>query len=242
MHYGYMPVQHAAYGGAYGIPGQAILPPPTAGQPMSPMHVQKNIVRIGEQAFWSSQRYADAAVVASTEDRVFTTPRGQVGQGFVVGLSIAETNLKEGGRIPSQFAYDVEAIAVQLYYQENFPMVGADLRNVLNHLVLLWDFTQTQIEIAPVSLIGAGGGIFGDTADTGAVEGGLGGSRMNLNNGNGQLWVYRRHPVLLPSNSTFALLLRWGVGATVIDGGNNASDLIVRVILLGRFQVAIATA
>jgi hypothetical protein len=157
-------------------------------------------------------------------------------------LSLPETNLKEGGRIPAQFAFDVEALAVQLYYFENFPMVGADLRNVLNHCVLAWDFTQTVIEIAPISLIGAGGGIFGDTADTGGVEGGLGGSRINLNNGNGQLWVYRRHPVLLPSNSTFALLLQWGTAATVIDGGNNASAMIARVVLLGRFQVAIATA
>lgn len=225
----------------YGIPGSAILPPPQAGSPLSPMHVQKNIVRIGEQAFWSSQRYPDATAVVNTTDRLFTTPRGQVGQGFAAGLSIAETNLKEGGRIPSQYAYDVEAIAVQPYYFENFPMVGADLRNLLSHCVLLWDFVQTQIEIAPISLVGAGGGIFGDTADTGAVEGGLGGSRVNINNGNGQLWVYRRHPVLLPSNSTFALLLSWGAGATVIDGGNNASAMIVRVILLGRFQTAIAT-
>jgi len=225
----------------YGIPGSAILPPPQAGSPLSPMHVQKNIVRIGEQAFWSAQNYPDATAVANTTDRLFTTPRGQVGQGFAVGLTIPETNLKEGGRIPSQYAYDVEAIAVQPYYFDNRPIVGADLRNLLSHCVLLWDFVQTQIEIAPISLVGAGGGIYGATADTGGVEGGLGGSRIALNNGNGQLWVYRRHPVLLPSNSTFALLLSWGTGATVIDGGAGNSAMVVRVVLLGRFQTAIAT-
>ena len=230
--YGYNP---------YGIPGQAILPPPQAGSPMSPMNVQKNIVRIGEQAFWSSQRYADGAAVASTTDRLFSTPRGQVGQGFAAALTLPETNLKEGGRIPSQFAYDVEAIAVQPYYFDNFPLGAGDLRNMMNHGVLLWDFVQTQIEIAPISLIGAGGGAFGSTADTGAVEGGLGGGRVNLNNGSGQLWVYRRHPVLLPSNSTFALLVSWGGSATVIDGSLNNSALIARVVLLGRFQTAIAT-
>ena len=226
----------------YGIPGSAILPPPQAGSPMAPMDIQKNIVRIGEQAFWSSQRYPDAAVVANANDRVFVTPRGQVGQGFPASLSLPETNLRETSRIPSSYAYDVEAIAVQPYYFDNFPIVGADIRNLLNHCVILWDFIQSQIEIAPVSLIGAGGGIFGATADTGAVEGASGGSRTMLNNGNGQLWVYRRHPVLLPSNSTFGLLLSWGSGALVVDGGANNSALIVRLILLGRFQVAIASA
>jgi hypothetical protein len=230
------------YGYGYGTPGTAILPPPAAGQPLSPMNVQKNIVRIGEQSFWSAWRYADGSTVASTTDRLFATPRGQVGQGFATSLSLSETNLKEGGRIPSQYAYDVEAIAVQPYYQTNDTMSRADVANLQNYCVLLWDFTQTQIEIAPISLIGAGGGIFGATADTGAVEGGAGGSRVLANNGNGSLWIYRQHPVLLPSNSTFGLLLSWGSGAQVIDGGFSDDALIVRVLLLGRFQAAIATA
>ena len=228
----------------YGIPGSAILPPPQAGSPMSPMNVQKSIVRIGEQAFWSAQRYPDTTAVASTTDRVFTTPRGQVGQGFANALTLPETNLKEGGRIPSQYAYDVEAIAVQPYYFDNAQLAsvagGGDLFNTLNHCCLLWDFVQTQIEIAPVSLIGAGGGTFGGIA-------GAGGAAANefsgdVNNGNGQLWVYRRHPVLLPSNSTFALLLSWGGSAAAVGAGAGAGhDLILRVILLGRFQTAIAT-
>lgn len=226
----------------WGIPGSAILPPPMAASPMASMNIQKNIIRIGEQAFWSTQNYADAVALASTQDRVFATQRGQVGQGFAAALSIAETNLKEGGRIPSAYAYDVEAIACQPYYQNNRPMDGADLRNIVNNCVILWDFTQTQIEIAPASLIGAGGGIFGATADTGAAEGGVGGSRTALNNGNGQLWVYRRHPVMLPSNSTFGLILSWGTSASVVDGGLGDSRLCIRLLLLGRFQTAIATA
>tara|TARA_R110002126_G_scaffold4536_16_gene23912 strand:- start:4178 stop:4819 length:642 start_codon:yes stop_codon:yes gene_type:complete len=212
------------------------------------MNVQKSIVRIGEQAFWSAQRYPDTTAVASTTDRLFTTPRGQVGQGFAASLTLPETNLKEGGRIPSQYSYDVEAIAVQPYYFDNNQLAtvggGTDLINTLNHCVLLWDFVQTQIEIAPVSLIGGGGGIFGGIAGAGgdATAGVATTFSGDVGNGNGQLWVYRRHPVLLPSNSTFALLLSWGGSAQPIGAGLGlAHDLILRVVLLGRFQTAIAT-
>ena len=63
---------------------------------------------------------------------------------------------------------------------------------------------------------------------------------MFLNNGNGQLWVYRQHPVMLPANATFAILLTWGSSATVIDGGVGNSSMVVRVALMGRFQTSIA--
>ena len=228
---------------AWGIPGVAALPAPGNSTPM--MALPKNVVRIGEQALWSSQRYADAAALANTEDRVFTTPRGQVGQGFANALSIAETSLKEGGRVPGGFAFNVDAISIHAYYMGGtaagaFPVVGADLRNMQNNCVLAWDFLQTRIEVAPTVLIGAGGGIYGDTADTGAADGGAGGSRIALNNGAGQLWVYRRSPVMLPSDATFALIYQWGSNASVVDGGSNNSGFILRTHLLGQFESAIA--
>lgn len=228
---------------SWGIPGSAFLPPPIPGQSIqAPMQVPKAIRRVGEQAFWSSFRYPATTGVATTTDRLFTTPQGQQGQGFGVALSIADTNLKEGGRIPAQFAFTVDGIACQAYYQDNSPVVHEDIANVQNQCVLRWDFIQTQFEIAPAILVGAGGGIFGTTADTGAADGGNG-SRTALNNGNGQLWVYRQMPVLLPSNSTFAIQLAWGSNATAIDGGSThalQTSLILRVSLLGRFQTAIA--
>jgi len=225
----------------YGIPGSAILPPPISSAPLAPMNPQRNIVRIGEQCFWSTQAYADTTALADRNDRIFTTPRGQVGQGFGASLTISETNLKEGGRIPSQYAFDVEGISCQPFYTDNYVMTRVDLQNIQNYGVLAWDFTQTVIEVAPINLIGAGGGTFGTTADTAGRVGGQGGSIAALNNGAGQLWVYRRHPVMLPSNSTFAMLLQYGSGATAVDGGAGNSTLAVRVGLLGRFQTAIAT-
>lgn len=223
---------------SYGIPGVGVRPPPGGQYPVVPMELPKAVVRVGEQALWSSQRYVAAAVPGNAT--VFVTPRGQVGQGFALALSRAETNLRESGRIPGGFAYDVFGIACQAYYQASNPIVGADIRNLVGNLVLLWTFLQTQIEVAPAMLIGAGGGIYGDTADTGAAEGGTGGSRINLNNGNGQLWIYQQHPVMLPSNSTFGIQLDWGTGTIAVDGGTNTDNLIVRVCLLGRFQTAIA--
>lgn len=206
---------------------------------VAPMELPKIIRRVGEQALWSSQNYPDATALASTTARVFTTPRGQIGQGFATALSTAETNLKEGGRIPGGQAYDVFGVACQTYYSNQWPVVRADVANMTNNCVLAWDFLQTQIEIAPSSLVGAGGGPWGDTADTGAADG-TGGSRILINNGNGQIWVYRETPVVLAANSTFAMLLIWGVNASAVDGGSNSSSQVIRVLLMGRYQTAIA--
>jgi hypothetical protein len=84
-----------------------------------------------------------------------------------------------------------------------------------------------------MSLIGQGGGIFGATADTGAVEGGSGGSRFAFNNGAGSTWVNHELPVLLPANTSFALQIQFGTNAIAVDGGTNSSNLIIRSHLVG---------
>lgn len=230
----------------YGMPGSAMLPPPQPGSvPMAPMDIPRNVMRTGEQGLWSTFKYADNLALLARSDLVFAVAMGGQGQGYATSLSIAETNMKENSRIAGAQAYDVYAIALQPYYvgdAGSYAIDGADLRNIDNNLVLFWRFLQTFIEIAPASLIGAGGGIFGSTADTGAAEGGAGGSRIALNHGAGQLWVYRQHPVLLPSNTTFNLLYAWGDYASAVDGGNAAQALGLRTVLLGRFQSAVPIA
>ena len=229
----------------YGIPGSASMPAPIPGAGRAPMTLPKNVVRIGEQAIWSSQSYGNGNAIANTEQRIFTTPRGQVGQGFTVALSLAETSLKEGGRVPGGFAFSVDALALQPYLQGGtaatgpFPVVGAYLRNLQANCVLSWDFLQTRIDIAPAALIGAGGGIFGATADTGAADG-VGGSRIALNHGAANVWMYRRSPVMLPSDATFAIVITWGATAPVVDGGSNLSNVVLRTSLMGQFETAIA--
>jgi hypothetical protein len=205
----------------------------------APMQLPKAVRRVGEQAYWSSQFHANGAVLSLAQFRLFQTALGGTGQGFGAPLTIAETNIREGSRIPASFAYTVDAVALQVYYQDSRPVVYEDVANVTNQGVLSWFFTQTQFEIAPIVLIGAGGGVFGSTADTGGADG-ANGSREALNNGAGQLWVYRQMPVLLPSSSTFTILLDFGVDAIPVDGGPTSQPMITRSCLLGRFQTAIA--
>ena len=226
--------------GAFGSP----LVSPDAGPiPGVPMEQPKNLFRFGEQTIWSTQFHAATAQLASGTFRLFTTPLGQVGQGFSNALSIGETNLKEGGRVPSGVAYDVFGVSAQVESSTNTadatgtlsnpivaPAVVSDLINVIQNGVLSWDFTQTQVDICPVTLAGAGGGAFGAvaTADTGTPV-----TTGHMNNGNGGIWMYRKHPVALPGNSTFAIVLRYGSRAGVVSAANS---LVVRVVLMGYYK------
>lgn len=236
MHYGYgMPGMPLSVGGA--------------GQNMGvPMQLPKDVLRTGEQALWSAYRYTSGFALANTNQRVFSVALGNSGQGFAAPLTIAETNMKEAGRIPTGYAFDCYGVAAQPYTLTGttantiFPLVGADARNIMANAVLQWAFQQSVIDIAPLSLIGQGGGLFGATADTGAAEGGSGGSRTLINNGNGQLWVYQSIPIGLPSSTTFNLQIAWGANAISVDGGENDYALILRIHLLGKFKLAIETA
>lgn len=215
-------------------------------QGMSPMIVPQatQVVRIGEMALWSTWLYADATALAGRQDDVFRVQQGNSGQGWATSLSLAETSLRAAGMIPSGQAYNIYQIALQPYYvggdstASTFPVVAGDLRNLESHLVLQWIFNQVNIDIAPAVLIGAGGGIYGSTADTGAADGG-GGSRIALNHGLGQVWVYQQGFVQLPELVAFAIRYVWGSNAVVVDGGSNASGLALRTMLLGSYTNAL---
>ena len=213
--------------------------------PSVPFEQPKNLYRYGEQTIWSTQLHTAAAAIANGSFRLFTTPLGQVGQGFSNALSIGETSLKEGGRIPAGIAYDVFGIACQIGKAENSETAGTvallgaplDTQAEINQLVsmqtegvLSWDFTQTQVDIAPIEMIGAGGGTFGSVGVTGN---GAPTTSGNLNNGAGSVFLYRKHPVALPGNSTFSILLRYGSRASAIPAGQ---DFFVKVILMGYYK------
>jgi len=102
-----------------------------------------------------------------------------------------------------------------------------NLINIQNNGVLSWDFTQTVVEICNVHLAGAGGGSFGAVSQNAA-----GASSGQMNNGNGQIWMYRKYPVALPGNSTFSIQLRFGSRAGVI--GTNCVG--VKCVLLGYYK------
>jgi hypothetical protein len=97
--------------GEYGVPGFAVANPGSAMIPQVPFEQPKNLFRYGEQSLWSTQLHNVNAALSNGTFRLFTTPLGQVGQGFATGLTIAETSLKEGGRIPAGVAFDAYGIS-----------------------------------------------------------------------------------------------------------------------------------
>ena len=212
--------------------------------PGVPLQQPQNLFRFGEITIWSTQFHAATTALQSGTFRLFSTPIGNQGQGFANALSITETNLKEGGRVPSGVAYDVFGVATQVLDSTGptdvagntlsnpivSPGIVADLLNIVNNGILSWDFTQTQVDICPVMLAGAGGGAFGAvaTADTGTPV-----TTGTMQNGNGGVWMYRKHPVALPGNSTFAIVLRYGSRAAAVSASNS---IVVRVVLMGYYK------
>jgi len=214
--------------------------PVGAGAPPVPFEQPKSLYRFGELALWSTFYFPGATALANSVNRLFTTPRGQVGQGFTQGMTLAETSLKEGGRVPAGVAYDVFGVSAQLLKSaaatdavgntlaapiDTAVEIG-DLVNIQNNGILQWNFTQTTVDICPVYLAGSGGGTGGSISTGNAAD--LG----NLNNGFGQIWMYRKHPVALPGNSTFAIELTFGSRAAAIS----ANSVAVRVALLGYYK------
>lgn len=221
----------------YGSPGFMMSTGGQVGIPPVPFKQPTNLFRYGEQSIWSTQAFAATAAIASSSYRLFSTPIGQNGQGFSP-LSIAETSLKEGGRIPAGVAFDTFGISCHIYHanagstQYNVPtdtatLIG-NLVNLQNNGVLAWDFLQTTVDISPVHMIGAGGGAFGAVSQNAA-----GANSGNMNNGAGTVWLYRKHAVALPGQSTFSLLLRFGNYAAPIAAG---AGLAVKVSLLGYYK------
>ena len=207
--------------------------------PSVPFQTPTNLFRFGEQSIWSTALLP--VTIANTQTRIFSTANGQVGQGFSQALSIAETNLKEGGKTPAGVAYDVFGVAAEivsstrtengtdlalLAQAANTQALVQDMLNIEHNGVLSWDFTQTVIDICPVTLAGAGGGLFGalSTTQNNTAVG-------HMNNGNGNIWMYRKHPVALPGNSAFGILIRFGSRAAPLS---QAASL--RVTLLGFYK------
>jgi hypothetical protein len=217
--------------------GQSAYNPAGSTVPGVPFDQPKSLFRFGETTLWSTFCLIPGAVAGSI-NRMFTTPRGQVGQGWPNALSIAETSLKQGGQVPAGVAYDVFGVACQIESGDDAvgtnvssPMdTVAEITNLINiqyNGVLSWDFLQTQIEICPVLLAGAGGGAYGAVSQNAA-----GANTGAMNNGAGNIFVYRKHPVQLPGNSVFAVQLSFGNRAPLLAG----NFMAVRVVLLGFYK------
>lgn len=227
--------------------GMPLVSPGAGPIPGVPSSQPNNLFRFGEISLYSTQYLANAVALANSQWRIFTVPLGGQGQGFAQGLTKTETNLKEGGRIPSGQAYDVYGVATQILgcidaapvtMSQAYDTAAAiqDLQNIVNNGILSWDFTQTMVDICPIMLAGAGGGLFGSVSQNAADL-----SAGAMNNGNGGIWMYRKHPVALPGSTTFAIVIQFGVHAAAIAGttGAGAMGSAVRVVLLGYYKSVI---
>jgi hypothetical protein len=232
----------------YGVPGTVFATPGGTGE-VPPMQLPTSLVRVYESCLWSSYRYPQSTPLANRNtDDLYSVPLSGTGQGYSTQLTLAETNLSEAGRVPNGQSFAVGAIAFQPFTVGGavastiYPITRADLQNVITNCVLGWVFLNTFLAIGTANLIGAGGGIFGTTADTGAADGG-GGSRIALNNGMGGVWIYREFPIMLAAATTFRLRITWGGNAVPVDGGGaNAYALGLKSHLIGKFQTAVETA
>lgn len=208
--------------------------------PAGAMLEQPNrLFRYGEQTLWSSQFIAGATAVANQSFRLFTTPIGQVGQGFTNPLSRSETNLTVGGQLPQAQAFDVFGVALQISHSTaagdgaflNAPadttVEISDILTILNNVVVQWVFSQTFVDISPAMLIGQGGGAFGAVSQNAA-----GANTGHMNNGNGACWLYRQYPVALPALVVFGLQLIFGSRAPAIG----ANAIALRTVLLGYYK------
>lgn len=216
--------------------------------PQVPLEQPKPVIRYGESSIWSTNFLTGA--IAGTQARFFTTVRGATGQGFnVLAMSVAETNIKEAGRIPNGVGFDIYGIAAQLLHAATATDAAgifgtpADTDNqignilsIINNGVLSWDFTQTQVWVAPLMLVGQGGGAYGAvaTGDTGTPA-----QIGHMNNGNGAVWLYRRYPISLPGSTTFGMNVDFGSRAPAIAG---STAIGLRIVLFGFYKNVIEIA
>ena len=84
------------------------------------------------------------------------------------------------------------------------------------------------------TMIGAGGGIFGFSADTGTPV-------TVGNNGNGGLWMYQNVVVAIPATQSFSLQCQWGTaGQAGAIALTNATQF--RATLFNQARVAVPIA
>lgn len=194
--------------------GSAPASKPLPGMPGGLFAVPTGIQRIAEYALYSMCRMAAGAVVGGTVFRLFSVGQNNTGLGFANPLSISETNMQVGAIAPGNETYEVTAISAEVYSNGGAAPLTTDLRLMQRIGIFQWEFGQTtRIPISPLSMVGAGGGIFGATGDTGTPT-------TFANNGNGGIWSYMNVVIAIPATQAFALLLELGLaglasGATI---------------------------
>jgi hypothetical protein len=143
--------------------------------------------------------------------------------------------MQVGSIAPGNETYEVTSISLEVFGDTNVAVLMGDLRAVMRLGVLFWEFGSTTVmAISPIPMVGAGGGIFGFSADTGTPV-------TAANNGNGGLWVYQNVVVAIPATQSFAVQCQFG---TAGQNGNVALTAAtqIRCTLFNQARVAIPVA
>lgn len=198
--------------------------------------VPTGIQRLYEYGLYSSAQFAALANMnGQPATRLFSYGLGTAGPGFAVGSSISETNVQVGAIAPGNETYEVTAISMEIFGASNVGVLMGDLRAIMRLGVVVWEFGSTTfLQVAPISMIGAGGGIFGFSADAGTPV-------TVGNNGNGGLWMYQNVVVSIPATQAFALQCQWGSGGIAANTAlTNATQ--IRATLFNQARVAVPIA
>lgn len=188
-------------------------------------------------ALWSTYHFAPSTTLTLTHQRLFSLGVGMSGQGTTRALSITDTNLREGGRIPGGLSYRVKAV-----FYEILGGSERDVQTLVDCGTLAFDFTQTIVDLAPLGAFRPLGtpqqpqrrGVLSCTPDTAQdrearIEG-MGKTRGASSDG-----VVRIHAggIDLPGNGLFSLSLRVGRGVGEREDVRIEQPCALRVTLLG---------
>jgi hypothetical protein len=197
--------------------------------------VPTGIQRLYEYGVYSSARFALGATVSGITVRLFTYGQGTTGPGFAATSSVSETNMQVGAMAPGNETYEVTSLACEIFGDTNVAVAMADIRLLMRLGVLFWEFGSTTVMcISPIPMIGAGGGIFGFSADTGTPV-------TQANNGNGGLWAYQNVVVAIPATQAFAVQAQFGTAGQAAALVTVAATQF-RVTLFNQARVAIPIA
>lgn len=197
--------------------------------------VPTGIQRLYEYGLYSAARFAAGATVSGITVRLFTYGQGTTGPGFAATSSVSETNMQIGAIAPGNETYEVTALSTEIFGDTNVAVLMGDIRLIMRLGVLFWEFGSTTVMcISPIPMVGAGGGIFGFSADTGTPV-------TQANNGNGGLWAYQNVVVAIPATQAFAVQAQFGTAgqaaALTVTAGTQ-----VRVTLFNQSRVAVPIA
>lgn len=171
--------------------------------------IPSGVQRIAEQGLWSTTRFPAGVAISNTTPRFYSVQLGAQGQGFAAaGLSFSETNQQVANQAPGDETYEISSLASEIYGEAAVaPLIG-DVRLFQRLGAWRWEFGSVLIDVSPLSMVGAGGGIFGFTADSGTPV-------TAANNGPGTLWMYQSVVISVPSTQRFAMLLELGTAGQV---------------------------